>query len=108
MYRKKLLRKGYKEREIEIVTRKEYPEIETKVRRLKKQDYPLTPVSSSFISEIGYETTGRIITIMMLAGKGYEYSNVPFKIWEGFYYAHSKGTYYNYYIKGKYDSRRII
>jgi len=44
----------------------------------------------------------------MVLKNGYIYHfKIPFRIWEGWYYAHSKGTYFNYVIKDKYPYRRI-
>jgi len=87
---------------MEIVSRKEQPEVTAKVGRLVKKEYPLTPVSSSFITEIGYNKE----ILIVIGDRGYAY-DAPFKLFEGLYYAHSKGTYYNKNIKGIYPSRRF-
>jgi uncharacterized membrane protein YjdF len=71
------------------------------------KNYPVSPVSSSFISGIGYWMINKRVIVHMISGKRYSYDGVPFRIWEGFYYAHSKGTYYNKYIKGQYESKRF-
>lgn len=79
-------------------------------RRLLKKSYPLTRVSSSFITSVEFvykrgTDSGRLV-IWMISGRAYDYM-IPFDLWEGFYYAHSKGSYYNSYIKGQYRSSRV-
>lgn len=91
-----------KKREIEIISRRTQPQWKRKVvvERLKKKEGAGGIVSSSWIWSL--EWTGRGWVIMTLLN-GYTYNvYIPFKIWEGWYYAHSKGTYFNYIIKSKY------
>lgn len=95
-------------RKIDIISRKEQPipVLRTKVGKLKFKDYELRPVSSSFITHIGYTIRGGLLRIVM-NGRGYMYLDVPFKLFEEFYYAHSKGTFYNLKIKGQYSQVRF-
>jgi len=81
-------------REVEIVTRKEQPigDITVRVGRLERRSYPMAPVSSSNVSEAGYDLPQGVMTLVFTTGKTYGYF-VPFEIWEQFYYAHSKGTF---------------
>lgn len=91
-----------RKREIEIISRKTQPQWKMKVSvaRLKKKEGAGGIVSSSWIWSL--EWTGKGWVIMTLLN-GYTYNvYIPFKRWEGWYYAHSKGTYFNEIIKGKY------
>ena len=93
-----------------VVTRKEV-RVPIMGRKLPKKNYPLTRVSSSFITSVEIRYSSKLndatIDIWMISGRAYEYTHVPWDIVEGFYYAHSKGSYYNKYIKGKFVSGRV-
>lgn len=114
-YKKRLVSRKTKQREITIVTRKEQPmpvQLQTmKVSALARQDIPLQRVSSSWIKEIGYHAKDHVGVMTTLPkpnypSRGYLIHNLPMRVMEGFYYAHSKGTFYNYFIKGKYNVTR--
>lgn len=104
-----LFRRKIKEKEIEIVTRKEQPLPahlkQMKVSALARQDIPLQRVSSSWIKELGYHKKEGFAVMTTLQGYGY-YIYMPFGVFEAWYYAHSKGTYFNYQVKGKYTITR--
>lgn len=86
-------------REIEIVTRKEYPTIQVRVGRLERRTYPYKPVSSTNIAGIGYDLIEQILEVGFLGGKRAVYYFVPFEVFEEFYYAHSKGTFFYHRIR---------
>lgn len=107
---KKLISRRVKMRKIRIVTRKEQP-IPLHLKRMKvealaRQDIPLQRVSSSWIKEIGYHAKERLGVFITLTGYGYYISRMPMRVFEGWYYAHSKGTFFNHNIKGKYTITR--
>ena len=60
-------------------------------------------VSSSAIKAIGYDHVSCTMRIAFKqGGSAYTFCNVPQTIFDGFIASHSKGRYYDYYIKGKY------
>ena len=90
---------------IEPVTRKEQPPAIGPIRvgRLEWKDYPMKPVSSTNVAMMGYMkgrtmATGRCY-VDFLNGKSVVLYDFPFSLWEEFYYAHSKGTFYYYNIR---------
>ncbi len=58
-----------------------------------------TPVASSNIAAIGYDTANRILEIAFHNGSIYQYFNVPAHIYEGLMRASSHGQYFDAYIK---------
>lgn len=90
-------------RKIKIVTRKEQLEVTVRVGRLVWKDYPMKPVSSTNIRAIGYyigsSPTAGTLQVAFLSGLEAEYYLVPFLVWEEFYYAHSKGTFFYRFIR---------
>ncbi|KKN41719.1 hypothetical protein LCGC14_0720370 [marine sediment metagenome] len=86
------------------ITRKEqqYLHKEVRVGRLENRSYPIKPVSSSNLAEMGYLKTapeaGRVY-VGFLSGKSAVYYDVPFIVFEEFYYAHSKGTFFYRFIR---------
>lgn len=59
-------------------------------------------VDSSAMNEVGYDSSTRTLCIRFKSGKDYNYFNVPKEVFEGLIRAHSKGTYFNNHIDGKY------
>lgn len=67
----------------------------------------LTPESSCFY-EVGYsEIWERLVVVFRETGAMYMYYDVPWEEAWNFLDADSLGTYYNAYIKGRYDCDRI-
>ena len=129
------IRHKEKKKKIAIVTRKEQPMPKSgimatarsekgmpifmqvmEVTALEKADISLQRVSSSWIKEIGYHRKDKIGVMTTLpmkrkngttyASRGYNILRFPWSRFEQFYYAHSKGTFFNYFIKGKYKIER--
>lgn len=65
-------------------------------------------VTSSNISEIGYNEFKEILVIKFTSGKLYVYNDVPPKVHADFMSAGSKGTYFGSNIKNKYTTQSII
>lgn len=61
-----------------------------------------TPVSSSNISAIGYDSDSEILEVEFTNGSVYSYSGVPLGEYDGFMNADSKGKYLHANIKGRY------
>lgn len=61
-----------------------------------------TPVSSSNISAIGYDSDSEILEVEFTNGAVYSYSGVPLGEYDGFMNADSKGKYLHANIKGRY------
>lgn len=72
----------------------------------------LVPVSSSFISQIGYNEETRMLFVEIYYTSGasvgvsriYPYQGVPKETFDQFLAAPSKGIFYNVEIKGYYTS----
>lgn len=61
-----------------------------------------TPVTSSNIRAIGYDSDSQILEVEFNSGAVYRYSGVPQWEQEGVMNADSKGQYLNANIKGRY------
>lgn len=64
-------------------------------------------VSSSNLSEVGYNKMSYTLTIKFRDGSIYEYYNVPENIYNGLMRASSKGTYAHQKIYKNYRQRKI-
>lgn len=60
-------------------------------------------VNSSAISAIGYDPTTQHMRIEFVEGHTYTFCRVPSRIFDGLLASSSKGTYYNNYIRDKYQ-----
>ena len=66
-----------------------------------------TPGSSCF-SEIGYDSDWEVLVAKFKdSGSVYTYANFPKSEWDKFLAADSLGSWYNKYIKGRYEYERI-
>jgi hypothetical protein len=61
-----------------------------------------TPVTSSVIRSIGYDSDSQTLELEFNYGPVYQYAGVPQSEHEGIVNADSKGTYFNANIKGCY------
>ena len=105
VYRKRALSRKAKTREIKIVSRKGQPQITAEVKRLVKEDIS-GPVSSSWISNIAWDKKRKIALMRLINGYFYDVP-IPFKLFEEWYYAHSKGTFFNRNIKKQYKKKIV-
>jgi hypothetical protein len=62
-----------------------------------------SPVISSVIRAIGYDSDSQTLEVEFNYGAVYQYSSVPQGEHEGMMNADSKGTYFNANIKGRYS-----
>ena len=58
---------------------------------------------SSVVAAIHYNAETKILKVIYVSGKIYNYRHVPEKIYKAMKSSGSKGTYLNKYIKGIYD-----
>lgn len=58
----------------------------------------LTPVESSMIRAVGYDSTTRELEVVFTSGRTYRYTEVPPEVYEGLLAAESKGRYMRAYI----------
>lgn len=67
-----------------------------------------TPVTSTAIRSVGYDSNSRVLEIEFTSHEVYQYFNVPPAIASGLRSAPSKGKYFNSYIKkGGYQFRHL-
>jgi hypothetical protein len=62
---------------------------------------------SSIITDIAYDPKRERLTVTFVAGRIYEYLDVPAEVAASFQSAFSKGTFFNSYIRDRYDFREI-
>ena len=106
-YRKRALSRRAKTRKIEIVSRRGQPQVIVDVPAMKRQQLEMMAVSSSWISNLAYDKGLRYATMVLKDGHIYKILKLPFKIFEEWYYAHSKGTFFNENIRNKYTIQRL-
>jgi KTSC domain-containing protein len=63
---------------------------------------------SSIVDHIHYDRGGERLTVTFVTGGIYEYVDVPPEVAASFQSAHSKGTFFNGYIRDRYDFREIV
>ena len=104
-YKKKAITRKPKTVEIDIISREGQPEVTYPVKVLKNQDVPERPVSSSWVGSLAFDKEESVATMKTHSGNNYDIK-MPMSVFAGWYYAHSKGTYFNKNIRGKYPVRR--
>ena len=67
----------------------------------------MTPVDSSNIESVGYDTSNRELHVRFLGNHTYVYSDVPAEVFEELLRAPSKGSYFNRAVKGVYVYREM-
>lgn len=98
VYKKRALTRKAKTRRIEIVSRRGQPQITAVVQQLKEQIMGGV-VSSSWIAGLYWK--GKWVLMELINGYSYNVY-IPFRVFEEWYYAHSKGTFFNGNIKDKF------
>lgn len=66
----------------------------------------MTPVASSNLRAVGYDTSTQRLVIQFHSGK-YEYHGVPYSIYQGLLTAPSKGKFHHQFIKNVYPYNKI-
>lgn len=62
---------------------------------------------STAITDIEYDHQRARLTVTFVTGRAYEYFDVPVEVAASFQSAFSKGTFFNGYIRDRYDFREI-
>jgi len=62
---------------------------------------------STVISKFFYDADNRMLKIVFVSGIVYEYKNVPEKVYEEMKASGAKGIYFNQYIKGKFEFKKV-
>ena len=105
-YKKRALSRKVKHRTIKVVSRKGQPQVTIEAPAMKKQELEMMAVASSWIADLAYDKRLGYATMVLLDGHIYTIK-MPFKVFEEWYYAHSKGTFFNEVVKNKYTVRRL-
>ncbi len=62
---------------------------------------------SSAIADIAYNQDSKRLTVTFVTGRIYEYVDVPSDVASSFQSASSKGTFFNAYVRDRYDFREL-
>ena len=62
---------------------------------------------STAIADIDYDAARERLTVTFVTGRIYEYIDVPVEVASSFQSAFSKGTFFNGYIRDRYDFSEI-
>lgn len=89
-------------KEILIVSRKGQPQIFTEIERLERKNYIAISVSSSWLSTYSYFYKEKLGLFTTKTGRQYKILEFDFDTWEKWYYSHSKGTFWNDFIRDQY------
>jgi hypothetical protein len=63
---------------------------------------------STVIADIDYDHQRERLTVTFVTGRIYQYVDVPAEVAASFQSAFSKGTFFNGYIRDRYDFREIM
>lgn len=97
VYRKRLLSRKAKTRKIEIVSRRGQPQVFAEVQRLVRQDIA-GPVASTWIANLAWDDKRNVALMLLINGYFYDVF-IPFKLFEEWFHAGSKGTFFNRKIR---------
>lgn len=64
------------------------------------------PVSSSSVASIGYAAEAQTLEVEFRSGAIYRYFDVPSELYEAFWSAESKGSYFNRAVRGQFGYER--
>ena len=62
---------------------------------------------STAIANIEYDATRERLTVTFVTGRIYEYVDVPSEVAASFQSAFSKGTFFNSFVRDRYDFREL-
>ncbi len=62
---------------------------------------------STAIADVEYDQDRERLTVTFVTGRIYEYVDVPVEVAASFQSAFSKGTFFNSYIRDRYDFREL-
>jgi hypothetical protein len=67
----------------------------------------LSNMPSTAIADIKYDAARERLAVTFVTGRIYEYVDVPAEVAASFQSAFSKGTFFNSYIRDRYDFREL-
>ena len=67
----------------------------------------MIPVDSEFLSEVDYDASALVLTILFRDRSLYSYSAVPRSVFEKLMAADSHGTYFRQHIMGQYRTTQL-
>jgi hypothetical protein len=70
-------------------------------------DCALSGMPSTAIADIEYDHGRERLIVTFVTGRIYEYVDVPVEVAASFQSAFSKGTFFNSYIRDRYDFREL-
>ncbi len=62
---------------------------------------------STAIADIQYKPSSQRLVVTFVSGRAYEYVDVPEHVARAFQSSMAKGTYFNAYIRDRYDFREL-
>jgi hypothetical protein len=62
---------------------------------------------SSVIADIAYDSGRKRLTVKFVTGRIYEYVDVPAEVASSFRSAFSKGTFFNVFVRDRYDFKEL-
>ena len=65
-------------------------------------------MSSNAVADIRYDQARERLTVTFVTGRIYEYVDVPVEVAASLQSAFSKGTFFNTYIRDRYDFREVM
>ena len=69
--------------------------------------YALSVMPSNAVAEVSYDHARERLAVTFVTGQVYEYVDVAVEVAASFQSAFSKGTFFNTYIRDRYDFREI-
>jgi len=67
----------------------------------------IIPVDSAGLMAIGYDNAELVLQVFFRDESSYQYLNVPAEVFQRFKEATSKGTFFNQFIRGAFDGRKL-
>lgn len=68
----------------------------------------ITAVESSTLATVAYDRDRELLQLEFSSGACYQYQGVPLVVHEALLRASSKGTYFNYAIRGRFPYHRVL
>jgi len=64
-------------------------------------------MSSTAVADLDYDQARERLTVTFVTGRIYEYIDVPPEVAASFQSAYSKGSFFNGYVRDRYDFREL-
>jgi hypothetical protein len=76
-------------------------------RRTERRAARCPDMPSNVIADVKYDREDERLTVTFVSGRIFEYVDVPAEVAASFQSAFSKGTFFNGYVRDRYDFREI-